>query len=102
MSGILKNYSVELTARDKKSLDLAKELLYPYAIPASDYATADAGNIGFPYRNTSRTRINGLGDDGISFINTGRGRDLGGALVALDTRNITDAKISFAAATCKP
>jgi len=29
MSGILKNYSVELTARDKKSLDLAKELLEP-------------------------------------------------------------------------
>jgi len=29
MSGILKNYSVELTARDKKSLDLAKDLLEP-------------------------------------------------------------------------
>jgi methylenetetrahydrofolate reductase (NADPH) len=29
MSGILKNYSVELTARDRKSLDLAKELLEP-------------------------------------------------------------------------
>ncbi|WP_164891016.1 LamG-like jellyroll fold domain-containing protein [Botryobacter ruber] len=77
-------------------------LLFSYAVPAADLVTADAGNVGFPYRNTSRTRINGLGDNGISFINTGRGRDLGAALVAVDTRNITDAKISFHAETLIP
>lgn len=82
--------------------DLAQEPLYPYAIPADDYASADAGNVGFPYRNTSRTRLNGLGDQGISFINTGRGRDLGATLVAVDTRNIPNAKITFTSETLAP
>jgi hypothetical protein len=56
---------------------------YAYYIPADDYAPADV--VGYPYQNASRTRINGLGVDGISFVNTGRLRDLGGALLALDT-----------------
>ena len=56
---------------------------YAYYIPADDYAPTDV--VGYPYQNASRTRINGLGVDGISFVNTGRMRDLGGALLALDT-----------------
>ncbi len=54
---------------------------------------------GFPYNNTRRTRIDGLGENGISFINTGRGRDLGGTLLALDTRDLDAAEVSFVAET---
>ncbi|MFW5831918.1 MAG: T9SS type A sorting domain-containing protein, partial [Prolixibacteraceae bacterium] len=60
-------------------------LEFAYYIPENEYSGNDDGNIGFPYRNTSRTRLNGLGENGISFINTGRGRDLGGLLLALNT-----------------
>ncbi len=65
-------------------------LEYAYYIPENEYSDNDAGNIGFPYRNTSRTRLNGLGTSGISFINTGRGRDLGGLLLALNTMGAED------------
>lgn len=78
---------------------LSDPLLYPYFIPHSDYHPDDEGTVGFPYNNTRRTRINGLGVDGISFINTGRGRDLGGLLLALDTRGVEGAKLSFLAGT---
>lgn len=74
-------------------------LLYPYFIPHDDYHPDDFATIGFPYNNTRRTRINGLGDEGISFINTGRDRDLGGALLALDTRNVTDASLEWLGGT---
>lgn len=67
---------------------LQTPLLFPYFIPHNDYADEDQGNIGFPYANTRRTRINGLGQQGISMINTGRNRDLGGVLVALNTTSV--------------
>jgi hypothetical protein len=79
--------------------DLGKELLFAYYIPHDDYHADDQGTIGFPYNNTGRTRINGLGEDGVSFINTGRNRDLGGALLALDTRGIASANVSWLAGT---
>lgn len=75
------------------------DLLYAYNLTADQYNDVDLLNIGFPYRNTSRTRINGLGAQGISFINTGRGRDLGGALVSLDTRDVSRATFNFKAGT---
>ncbi len=78
---------------------LGADLLYAYYIPHDDYHANDQGTIGFPYNNTGRTRINGLGDEGISFVNTGRNRDLGGALLAIDTRNVTDAELSWLAGT---
>lgn len=68
---------------DKSDPDLDDPLDYAYFIPHDDYHTNDQATIGFPYNNTGRTRINGLGDEGISFINTGRGRDVGGLLLAL-------------------
>ncbi|MBE0638144.1 MAG: T9SS type A sorting domain-containing protein [Bacteroidales bacterium] len=74
-------------------------LLFPYFIPHDDYHPDDIATIGFPYNNTRRTRINGLGDEGISFINTGRERDLGGALLALDTRNVSDATLEWLGGT---
>lgn len=72
-----------------------------YFIPHDDYNDDDEGTIGFPYNNTRRTRINGLGTAGISFINTGRDRDLGGALVAIDLSQIeaNDVEIGWTAGT---
>lgn len=69
----------------------------PYFIPFIDendneYHANDQDKFGFPYMLTGRTRINGLGDDGISLINTGRGRDLGAVVLALDTRNIQESE----------
>ncbi|MCC5931286.1 MAG: CotH kinase family protein [Cyclobacteriaceae bacterium] len=78
---------------------LGDPLLYAYNIPEDDYHADDAQNIGFPYKNTRRTRINGLADAGISFLNTGRDRDLGGALLALDTRDVFDADLQWLAGT---
>lgn len=60
-------------------------LEHAYHIEHDDYHANDSGSIGYPYQLTGRSRLNGLGEDGISFINTGRGRDLGGALLALNT-----------------
>ena len=76
-------------------------LPFAYNIPPNDYASGDQGNIGFPYRNESRTRINGLWDDGISFINTGRGRDLGAAILAIDTREVPDFDFLWKAGTMR-
>jgi hypothetical protein len=77
-------------------------LFHAYHVPHDDYASADLETVGFPYNNTARTRINGLGEHGISFINTGRGRDLGGALLALDTRGVTDAPVEWLGGTVTP
>ena len=82
---------------DQNDTALATPLLYAYQIPLADAAApADAE---FPYAATSRTRINGLGPDGLAFINTGRGRDLGGALLALDTRGVSNAPVSWLGGT---
>jgi hypothetical protein len=74
-------------------------LEHPYYIPANDYADEDAANVGFPYRNTRRTRLNGLGENGISFINTGRGRDLGGVLTAISTEGLDEVQARWLAGT---
>jgi hypothetical protein len=84
---------------DKDDPGLNDPLLYPYFIPHPDYHPDDIASIGFPYNNTRRTRINGLGENGISFINTGRERDLGGALLAIDTRGVTDASLEWLGGT---
>lgn len=84
---------------DMNDPGLNDPLLFPYYIPHPDYHPDDIASIGFPYNNTRRTRINGLGNDGISFINTGRDRDLGGLVLALDTRNVTDATLDWLGGT---
>ena len=81
--------------------DLSNELLYEYHIPADEYSDDEIGNVGFPYRNESRTRINGLGMEGFSFINTGRGRDLGAALISLNTLNTSEVRINWTASTIR-
>jgi hypothetical protein len=78
---------------------IGQALEYAYFIPHDDYDPDDQATIGYPYNNTSRTRINGLWDNGISFINTGRDRDLGGVLTALDTTGLESAQISWLAGT---
>lgn len=71
-----------------------------YYIPLDEYATGDLP--GYPYNNSSRTRINGLGDDGISFINTGRGRDVGAVVLVLDATETEDISIRWTAGTIVP
>lgn len=71
----------------------------PYILQESDYNIDDLPNLGFPYKLTRRSRINGLGEDGISMINTGQGRDLGAVILAVDTRGIESASVSWLAQT---
>jgi hypothetical protein len=78
---------------------LTDTLEHAYFIPHDDYHADDQTTIGYPYNNTGRTRINGLWDNGISFINTGRDRDLGGALAAVDTIGLDSANVSWLAGT---
>lgn len=68
-----------------------------YAIPSGDAAAP--ADVGFPYAATSRTRINGLAASGISFLNTGRARDLGAALLALDTTGQSGVFVKWTAGT---
>ncbi len=75
--------------------------LRAYSIPDGDYAFEDQQNIGFPYRNQNRTRINGLNQNGISFINTGRDRELGAAILALNTLNSHAVNLSWKASTLR-
>jgi hypothetical protein len=74
----------------------------PYHIPAGEYHADDMGSVGFPYRLTRRTRLNGLGSEGVSFINTGRGRDLGAAVLAIDTRGLENITVGWTAGTVIP
>lgn len=69
-----------------------------------------AGLVQGEYNLNSRTRINGLGEDGFTFINTSNpdgnpgypGTRLGGALLALDTRGISGAEVGFETGTIEP
>src|SRR5690606_8308867 len=71
-------YFTQSTMNDPGLDDPVDEVYY---IPEHEYSGDDSGVIGFPYNTTSRTRISGLDDGGIGFINTGRGRDLGAAVL---------------------
>lgn len=79
---------------------LGTELSRAYHIPPGDAAAPEDAD--FPYRATSRTRLDGLGGNGVAFLNTGRGRDLGGALLALDTSGLSAARVQFTAGTVAP
>jgi len=87
--------------------DLKEEMTHPYHIPYTskeehEYHEDDIHNIGFPYNLTRRTRINAFRHHGISLINTGRGRDLGAVVLALDTRGVSQAHLSFTVGTVRP
>ena len=88
---------------DESDTALDSPLDYAYFIPHDQYHANDQGTIGFPYNNTGRSRITGLGQGGIAFINTGQDRDLGGALLALDTRWLDGAvDVDWLAGTVTP
>ncbi len=78
---------------------LHQALLFPYFVAHNDYHGDDQDNIGFPYASSGRTRINALGNQGISFINTGRGRDLGGALLAVNTNGMNKLQLEWTGGT---
>ncbi|MCC5876509.1 MAG: CotH kinase family protein [Candidatus Sumerlaeia bacterium] len=78
---------------------LTAPLPFAYRIPREDIHPDDLDSSAFPYALTRRTRINALGTGGISFINTGRGRDVGGALLAIDTRGVSRPTVSWDAGT---
>jgi hypothetical protein len=82
---------------DTNDTALNTPLVYAYQIPLADAAVP--ADTDYPYAAASRTRINGLGTNGIAFINTGRGRDLGGAVLALDTRGVTHGPVSWLGGT---
>lgn len=88
------------TQSDVTDPGLGTPSLFAYRIPPED--AADAQDALFPYRATSRTRINGLGSEGIRFINTGRGRDVGAAVLSLDTRQASHMRVSWTAGTDLP
>jgi len=62
------------------------------------------------YNLESRTRINGLGDDGFAFLNTSNpegnpgypGARLGAAVLALDTRDMKNIRVSWTGGTVQP
>lgn len=64
-----------------------------------------AGFTSGDYNNNSRTRVNGLNGNGVSFINTGSERDgypatkVGGAIMSLRTIGYDSLKLSFTAGT---
>lgn len=82
--------------------DLTTELAQAYYVPHDDYGGDDLDKIGFPYSLTSRTRLSGLDEAGIAFINTGRGRDLGGFLLALDARGVNTLALDWVGGTVLP
>ncbi|AWV96675.1 CotH kinase family protein [Arcticibacterium luteifluviistationis] len=60
------------------------------------------------YDESKRTRINGLDEDGVSFINTGKSNPgypegkLGGLILALNTENIETVNLSWTGRTIEP
>jgi hypothetical protein len=85
------------TQSDTSDPDLVTPLLFAYRIPPED--AREPVDVTFPYAASQRTRINGLGEKGISFINTGRGRDLGAAVLSLDTTGASNIRVLWTAGT---
>ena len=66
------------------------------------------GDWQLPYNLSSRSRLNGLGDSGLAFLNTGNAQDvtgagyLGAASVALRTVGVTNIDVSWIGGTVTP
>ena len=71
-------------------------------------ATPLDGDWALPYNLTSRSRLNGLGESGISFLNTSSAQDIPGAgylgtmTVALRTIGVTNIEVSWLGGTVLP
>jgi hypothetical protein len=61
-----------------------------------------------PYNRTNRSRLNGLGEDGLAFLNTGNPQEdpgagyLGAAVLALRTLGVTNVEVSWIGGTITP
>lgn len=55
-----------------------------------------------PYNLTSGTRINGLGTEGFSFINTGTDGNLGAAVLGLNSTSRTNITVNWKGSTIRP
>ncbi len=85
------------------------EFVYFHESDPSDTSSI-AGVTSGAFDLSSRTRINGLNDEGIGFINTGNsegnigypGTKLGGALLYLNTENMNRGFVQFTAGTITP
>ncbi len=88
------------TQSDVTDPGLDTPLLHAYRIPPED--AREPEDVFFPYAASRRTRITGLGDEGVSFINTGRGRDLGAAVLTLDTTGASHIRVAWTAGTVLP
>ncbi len=87
---------------EESDTSLDTPLVHAYSLRPEDYHANDQETVGFPYNNTGRTRINGLAAGGLAFINTGQGRDLGGAVLALNTVGMTNGWVRWLGGTVLP
>ncbi len=81
---------------------LVDEMTGVYHVPEDEYHEDDEAKIGYPYMLTRRTRLTGWNDGGITFINTGRDRDLGAAVLALNTTGLDSITVSWTSGTLLP
>lgn len=102
------DYSFTYWSADAEPGSFPESMQFQYMVDddpglRSEFAGVTSG----AYNLTERTRINGLGEDGFSFINTGNasgnegypGRKLGAAVLALDTRGIENLRLSWTGGT---
>jgi len=78
------------------------------SVPDPGLPTPMEGEWQLPYNRTSRSRINGLGDDGVAFLNTSNPQEdpgagyLGAAVLAVRTLGVTNVEVSWIGGTVTP
>ena len=84
--------------------DASPAATYPLSMTFHRFNTTDPGinaldiaNYVDAYNSSSGSRINGIGADGITFINTGTAGNLGAAVLALNTEGRTQINVDFVA-----
>ncbi|REL38132.1 T9SS C-terminal target domain-containing protein [Rhodohalobacter sp. SW132] len=105
------SYQFDEWPADAESGSYPNNMAFVYMDERDPELTAQvAGFTDGVYDLDSRTRINGLGQDGFSFINTGNedgnpgypGTTLGGAILALDTREMKNISVHWQGSTIRP
>lgn len=102
------DYEFSYWAESEEAGSYPPSMAFAYMDAPEPHAeSAIAGFTSGSYDMDSRTRINGLGDEGLSFLNTGNisgnpgypGTRLGAALLALNTRKVEAADLRWEAGT---
>ncbi len=103
-SGIIDDWPV-----DEPEAGYPESMVFVFMDEEDPGLSADiAGFTGGVYNLDSRTRINGLGEDGFAFINTSNANvgypntRLGGAILALNTRRIRNIQVQWDGMTVRP